>query len=45
MKRVCKDELQRWLEESKTADGRRRLIADGAAAAAARGLLLSFLTW
>ncbi|KIZ01153.1 hypothetical protein MNEG_6805 [Monoraphidium neglectum] len=45
MRQVNTEQLKLWLEDSKSAEGRRRLLADGGVAAAARGLLLAFVAW
>ncbi len=45
MKLPTAEQLERWLEESKSPDGRRRLLADGAVAAAAQALLRLFVAW
>jgi hypothetical protein len=41
------DALERWLDESRSPEGRRRLLGDSGAplAAAARGLLRAYITW
>lgn len=39
------EQLEEWLEESKTAAGRARLVDGGAAATAARALLRCSVAW
>ncbi|GBF96623.1 hypothetical protein Rsub_09369 [Raphidocelis subcapitata] len=45
MRQPTSEQLAGWLEESKSPEGRRRLLADGAAAAAARALPRCYVAW